>query len=233
MRHPFRLDFDVDRHRGGAGPLGGVHGRLSAGREQGAQLVVEWGVADGDGLDGDTVGGFDLSLDLRHAGRQRRRSLRPERPGSCALRTATSAARALGRGRAWPPPVAGWRSVGSWPGSGGPSRGPGRPCPPAPRPVSAPGARRRGRAPASATTARRRRRLRATSTSAPPRGRNGERLRSSSSMTKIPVASRHAARRRGGWRALDANRRAPRRAGARRPQRRSARFARPARHCGR
>src|ERR1039458_6337590 len=83
--HAFRLDLDVDGHRARAGPLCRVDGRLLAGGQKCPQLFVERGVADGDGVDGDAVGGFDLALDLLDSCRQRCGPLSPERPRRPAL----------------------------------------------------------------------------------------------------------------------------------------------------
>ena len=65
-----RLDLGEQRDDLGAGPLRRVDRRLARRREQGAQVIVELAVPDGDRLDGDPVLGLDLLLDQPHPGRE-------------------------------------------------------------------------------------------------------------------------------------------------------------------
>ena len=143
----------------GTGPLHGVDRRLARRRQQGGQVVVELAVPDGDGLDGHPVLGLDLLLDEPHPGGQRQacvvhRAGRPavEQPGAqLALLRPGQLDDLLRIARP---------GAGSGRASAAPSHAPGRPCRPAPRPGSGPGARRRGRGRSAATRGR-----------APPRSR--------------------------------------------------------------
>ena len=92
----------------------------------------------------------------------------PTVPGSAPSNNQARSSRSEPRPAA-PLSGAGPRTVGSWPGSAGPNREPGRPCPPDPRLGRELGARRPGRGPAAATRGRTTRRT-PRSPDAPPDG---------------------------------------------------------------
>ena len=97
--HPLRLGLDEDRDRLCSRPLRGVDGRLAARGQERFQLVVERGVPDSHGVDGDPVGRFDLAFDLLDRGRQRRRALRAERARGPALEQPRAQFSLLGTGQ--------------------------------------------------------------------------------------------------------------------------------------